>query len=156
MPLTVGGGIKTLDDASVLIQNGVEKVSINTEYYNNRTLITDIANKFGSQSVVVSIDVKLIDGKYKIFSENGTNKINLELDKLIKQVQEDGAGEIILTSIDNEGKRNGFDLELYKKVDKLVNIPIIAHGGAGTTMIFKVLIVQILLPSWCHICLFWF
>lgn len=132
VPLAVGGGIKNIDEVSTIINEGVEKVIINSENFSNNNLIEKISQKFGSQSVVVSIDVKKIDTEYKIMSNNGEKIENYDLVDFIKDVQNKGAGEIILTSVENEGLKNGLNLELYKLVEDHVNVPLIANGGVGS------------------------
>ena len=132
VPLAVGGGIKNLDEASLIINEGVEKVIINSENFSNKNLIYQIAKKFGSQSVVVSIDVKKIENEYKIMSNNGKTVENYNLIEFIKEVQNREAGEIILTSIDNEGLKGGLNLDLYKFVEDYVRIPLIANGGLSS------------------------
>ncbi len=132
VPLAVGGGIKNIDEVSTIINEGVEKVIINSENFSNNNLIEQISKKFGSQSAVVSIDVKKIDEEYKIMSNNGEKMENYNLIDFIKDVQNKGAGEIILTSIENEGLKNGLNLELYKFVEDYVNVPLIANGGIGS------------------------
>ncbi len=133
VPLSVGGGIEKIEQVSKIINEGVEKVIINSINFENKNLINEIANKFGSQSVIVSIDVKKIDNDYKIFSNNGQTQKNINLFEYLKQIQDSGAGEIILTSIDREGTKLGLDFELYSIVEKYVNIPLIAHGGVNNT-----------------------
>lgn len=132
VPLAVGGGIGSLDEVSSIINEGVEKVIINSENFSNKNLIQKISEKFGSQSVVVSIDVKKIINEYKIMSHNGEKVENYNLVDFIKEIQDRGAGEIILTSIENEGLKNGLDLELYNFVEDFVNIPLIANGGVSS------------------------
>ena len=129
--LAVGGGIKTIDEASLIINEGVEKVIINSENFLNKNLISNIAKKFGSQSAVVSIDVKKIQNEYKIFSNNGEKIENYNLIDFIKVVQDKGAGEIILTSIENEGLKKGLDIDLYICKD-CVRVPLIANGGTSS------------------------
>ena len=120
-----------------------EKIRRSSDYIfvegntNNIKLISDIAQKFGSQSTVASIDVKKINEEYFVFFENGSLRSEFILEDYIKLLRDYGAGEIILTSINNEGSRSGFDLELYKRIDKLVNIPIIANGGAKNLADFE-------------------
>ena len=130
VPLCVGGGFSNADQVDRFFSEGVEKVSINSELQNGTSIIEKISNKFGSQSTVVSIDVKKIEGEYKVFFENGEKKTDIKIDKYLKDLENAGAGEVILTSIDNEGERNGFNLDLYNQIKNLVNIPIIASGGA--------------------------
>ena len=138
VPLAVGGGISNLDQVSNLINEGVEKVIINSANFTNKNLLSDIANKFGSQSVVVSIDVKKVGNDYKIFSNNGEKLENIDLIDFIKYVQNNGAGEIILTSIDNEGLKNGLNQNLYTYVEDYIEVPLVAGGGAGSIADIKV------------------
>lgn len=137
IPLTIGGGINTLDQASRIIDQGVEKISLNSILYENTKIIEKIANKFGCQSVVASVDVRKIDNEYKIYFNNGEKISNLSLINYLKDLENLGAGEILLTSIDNEGKKIGFDLELYKMIENNVNLPIIAGGGAFNLASFE-------------------
>jgi len=131
VPLSVGGGINNIDQISQLINEGVEKIILNSTIFQNLSLITDTSNKFGSQSVVISIDVKKINNQYVIFSNNGNKTENINFFELLKKIQDKGAGEIIITSIDKEGTKSGFDLDLYSKVQDLVKIPLVANGGAS-------------------------
>lgn len=133
IPFTVGGGISTVEDAVALIQAGADKVSVNSSAVKNPQLITDLKNRFGSQFVVVAIDTKLVNGKWKVFTKGGTYETELETLAWAKKVEELGAGEILLTSMNSDGTKNGFDIEVTKAVSELVNIPVIASGGAGTT-----------------------
>ena len=132
VPLAVGGGIKNIDQVSEIINEGVEKVIINSENFTSNNLVENIAKKFGSQSAVVSIDVKKIENKYKIMSNNGEKIENYDLLDYIKEVQDRGAGEIILTSIENEGLKKGLDLNLYRFVEEHVKVPLVANGGTGS------------------------
>ena len=132
VPLSVGGGIRNIDEVSKIINEGVEKVIINSENFNNKNLINQIAKKFGSQSAVVSIDVKKVEDEYKIFSNNGEKIESQNLIEFVNYIQEEGAGEIILTSIDKEGKKNGLDLNLYKLIEDHIRIPLVANGGIGS------------------------
>ena len=129
VPLAVGGGIKDIDQVSAIINEGVEKIIINSENFYNTNLLNKIAKKFGSQSAVVSIDVKKIENEYKIMSNNGGKIENYDLIDYIREVQDRGAGEIILTSIENEGLKKGLDLDLYRFVEEYVKVPLIANGG---------------------------
>lgn len=133
MPLAYGGGICSLDDAKEVFEIGFEKVSLNSHAINNPSLITDLANHYGSQSVVVSIDVKSnIFGQSTVRSMSG--KFNTKNDpiKWAIEVERLGAGEILLTSIDREGTWKGYDLDLVREITKAVSIPVIANGGCGT------------------------
>lgn len=132
MPLTFGGRIKTLDDAAKLISNGADKVVINTAACRNPKLITDVANHFGSQCMVVGIDVKLEGGEHRVYSDQGREPVELSPTDWARKAVEYGAGEIFLNSIDRDGTANGFDIEIIEKISNAVNIPVIACGGAGS------------------------
>lgn len=131
IPFTVGGGISTVEDAIALIQAGADKVSINSSAVKNPQLITDLKNRFGSQFVVVAIDTKNVNGNWKVFTKGGTFETELETVNWAKEVEKLGAGEILLTSMNSDGTKNGFDIEVTNAVSKTVNIPVIASGGAG-------------------------
>ncbi|WP_440121504.1 imidazole glycerol phosphate synthase subunit HisF [Tenacibaculum sp. Ill] len=131
IPFTVGGGISTVEDAVALIQAGADKVSINSSAVKNPQLITDLKNRFGSQFVVVAIDTKNVNGNWKVFTKGGTFETELETVSWAKEVEKLGAGEILLTSMNSDGTKNGFDIEVTNAVSKTVNIPVIASGGAG-------------------------
>jgi imidazole glycerol-phosphate synthase subunit HisF len=137
MPLTIGGGIRTIDDISRLLLAGADKVSINAAAIEDPFLITRAAEKFGSQCIIVSIDVKKTGSGYKIFTHNGKKDTGKEPVKFAKEAESLGAGEILLTSIDLEGTMKGYDMELITAVSEAVNIPVIANGGAGTLQDFK-------------------
>ncbi len=137
IPLTAGGGIKTIEDVQELLQNGADKVSINTSAVENPSLIAEIADKFGRQCVVVSIDVKENQGGvYEVFTHSGKNNTGLNALLWAKEAYKNGAGEILITSIDKEGTMTGYDIKLLKSVSGSVPIPIIANGGAGTRQDF--------------------
>lgn len=129
-PLSVGGGISTLDDVKKLLRAGADKVVINSEAVNKPELIKEIANKYGSQCVIVSIDAKKNNGKYEVFTHSGKKPTGLDPINLAKKVESMGAGEIIITSIDHDGAMNGYDTELTKNIADKVFIPVIASGGA--------------------------
>jgi imidazole glycerol-phosphate synthase subunit HisF len=132
MPFGYGGGIKDLDDIKMLFNIGAEKVVINSEAIKNPMFIKDASERFGSQSIVVSIDVKrILLGKYVIYLHGGKVATKYEPVKFAKFMEEMGAGEIILTSIDHDGMMKGYDIDLIKKVTGVLNIPVIASGGAG-------------------------
>ncbi|MDO6744969.1 imidazole glycerol phosphate synthase subunit HisF [Tenacibaculum soleae] len=131
IPFTVGGGISTVDDALALIKAGADKVSINSSAVKNPQLITDLKNRFGSQFVVVAIDTKLIDNQWKVFTKGGTFETDLETVSWAKEVEKLGAGEILLTSMNSDGTKAGFSLDITNSVSKNINIPVIASGGAG-------------------------
>jgi cyclase len=132
MPLTVGGGVSTIDDFRQLLLNGADKISINTAAINNKNLISEAANLFGAQCVVLSIDYKKVsDGSYKVFTNCGEIETSLTPIEWACEGERRGAGEILLTSIDRDGTRAGLDIELIKKVSEAVKIPVIAAGGCG-------------------------
>ena len=133
IPFTVGGGISTVEDAVALIQAGADKVSINSSAVKNPQLITDLKDRFGSQFVVVAIDTKNVNGEWKVFTKGGTYETEFETVSWTKKVEALGAGEILLTSMNSDGTKNGFDIEVTKAVSSSVNIPVIASGGAGKT-----------------------
>ncbi|MCG8206998.1 imidazole glycerol phosphate synthase subunit HisF [Tenacibaculum finnmarkense] len=137
IPFTVGGGISTVDDALALIKAGADKVSINSSAVKNSQLITDLKNRFGSQFVVVAIDTKFINNQWKVFTKGGTHETELETVSWVKEVEKLGAGEILLTSMNNDGTKAGFALDITNSVSKAVNIPVIASGGAGKEVHFK-------------------
>jgi len=133
MPLTVGGGVRTLDDIRDLLLAGADKVSIMTEAVRNRDFVRQAAEKFGSQCIVVAIDAKqTAPGKWAVFTHGGRNATSLDAVAYAREVASLGAGEILLTSMDRDGTRNGFDLALTRAVADAVTIPVIASGGVGT------------------------
>ncbi len=137
VPLTVGGGIRSIDDVFELLRAGADKVAVNTAVVNNPQLITQIVNKFGSQCLVLSIDAKLSgNGKWEVLTESGRERTGLDaLDWAIKGA-ELGVGEILLTSVDREGTRQGFDMELIRLISESVSVPVIASGGLRTAQDF--------------------
>jgi cyclase len=141
MPLCYGGGICSLDDIKEIFNLGVEKVAINTSAINNPYFIKGAAEKFGSQSIVVAIDVKKnLLGEYEVFTHGGRKSAKLDPVRLAMEIEEMGAGEIFLNSIDRDGTMQGYDIELIKKVTEAVSIPVIACGGAGKLSDFAVAI----------------
>jgi len=132
IPFTVGGGISTVEDVDALLHCGADKVSINSSAIKRPVLINELSQKFGSQCVVVAIDAKQIDGKWVVHLAGGTIPTELELFDWVKEVAQRGAGEILFTSMDNDGTKEGFANEALAKLSALVNIPIIASGGAGS------------------------
>ena len=132
IPFTVGGGVRCIDDFDSLLKSGADKISINSSAINNCQLISDSANKFGSQCVVVAIDVKKNShGQYKVFSFGGKKETDLDAFEWAKKVEELGAGEILLTSMNQDGTKQGYDIELLKKICDNSKIPVIASGGVG-------------------------
>ena len=137
IPFTVGGGIGSVDDVRVLLNNGADKISLNSAAITQPALIDKIACEFGSQCVVVAIDTKVVDGEDLIFSQGGTMPTGIKTKEWVRKVEQLGAGEILLTSIDHDGTRNGFANILTREVAELVNIPVIASGGAGESRHFE-------------------
>ena len=131
IPFTVGGGVSSLKDAKVLLKNGADKVSINSAAVKNPNLINEMSNAFGNQCVVVAIDAKKINNKWIVHLVGGKEKTNISLFDWASEVELRGAGEILFTSMDNDGTKNGFANSALHKLSKIVNIPVIASGGAG-------------------------
>ena len=131
IPLTVGGSINTLDDFDRVLKAGADKVSVNSGAIKNPELIDDAAKKYGNQCVVLSMDVARVDGRYHVFSKGGREDTGLEALSWAREGQERGAGELVLNSIDTDGVKEGFDLEMLSDVASVVSIPIVASGGAG-------------------------
>lgn len=132
VPITVGGGIRSVDDARSILRSGADKVAINTAAVACPELIRDVARRFGSQAMVLSVEAKQISpGKWEAYTDNGRERTGLDVLAWVMQGVEFGAGEILLTSVDREGTRQGFDLELIKAVSKAVPVPVIASGGMG-------------------------
>lgn len=131
LPLTVGGGIRTEDDAAAVVDAGADKVSLNTAALSNPSLITTLARRFGSQAVIVAIDAKRRDGGFGVFVRSGTTDAARDAVEWAREAERCGAGEILLTSMDRDGTREGFDCELTAAIADAVSIPVIASGGAG-------------------------
>ncbi|AIZ43121.1 imidazole glycerol phosphate synthase subunit HisF [Cellulophaga baltica] len=136
IPFTVGGGIASVEDVDMLLQNGADKVSINSSAVKNPQLINDLSAKFGSQCIVVAIDAKLIEGEWIVHLVGGKVPTEIRLFDWAKEVEERGAGEILFTSMDNDGTKDGFANEALAKLSTELNIPIIASGGAGNMQHF--------------------
>ena len=137
IPFTVGGGISSVEDVSIMLAAGAEKVSINSAAVKRPELINELAREFGSQCVVVAIDTKVHDGVSKVHTHGGTKPTTLITEEWAKEVEERGAGEILLTSMDHDGVKTGFALEITSKISAHANIPVIASGGAGKMEHFK-------------------
>ena len=131
IPLAVGGGIRTEDDAAAAVEAGADKVSLNTAALANPALITTLANRYGSQAVVVAIDAKRAGSGYAVYARSGQAAANRDAVEWARQAEASGAGEILLTSIDRDGTKAGFDCEMTAAVSRAVSIPVIASGGAG-------------------------
>ncbi|MCB6061458.1 imidazole glycerol phosphate synthase subunit HisF [Flavobacterium psychrophilum] len=136
IPFTVGGGISSVKDVEILLKNGADKVSINSSAVKNPQLINDLASAFGSQCIVVAIDAKQINGNWKVHLVGGKVATEIDLFDWAKEVENRGAGEILFTSMNHDGTKNGFANEALAKLSQTVNIPIIASGGAGTMQHF--------------------
>lgn len=143
IPLTVGGGINSVEDFDRVLKCGADKVSVNSGAIKNSKLIGEAAKLYGNQCVVLSVDVKRVDGKFCVFAKGGRENTGLDALQWIKQGVENGAGEIVLNSIDTDGVKQGFDLEMLAAVCKIVNVPVIASGGAGKTEDFITLFKQL-------------
>ena len=137
IPFTVGGGINALENVEELLKNGADKITINSASLSNPKLITDVAKRFGSQCMVVAIDTKVVQNQNKVYSNGGKIETEKELFSWAKEVENLGAGEILLTSMNTDGTKSGFAIEITKQLSKLVNIPVIASGGAGTMKHFE-------------------
>ncbi len=131
IPLTVGGGINTVDDFDRVLKCGADKVSVNSGAIRDPDLISAAAQRYGNQCVVLSVDAKRVDGKYHVFAKGGREDTGLDAIEWIKRGQKNGAGEIVLNSIDTDGVKNGFDLEMLGAVCEIAEVPVIASGGAG-------------------------
>ncbi len=133
IPMTVGGGIRSITDVETILRAGGDKVAINTAAVKRPELIGEVASRFGSQCMVLSVEAKKItEGKWEVYYDNGREKTGLDVVKWCQSSVENGAGEILLTSVDKEGTNRGFDLELVHKVSRAVSVPVIASGGAGS------------------------
>ena len=131
IPLTVGGGINTLADFDRVLKCGADKVSVNSGAIRNPNLIYEAAKLYGDQCVVISVDVKRVDGQFCVFAKGGRENTGMEAISWIKRCVDSGAGEVVVNSIDTDGVKGGFDLEMLEAVCKVVNVPVIASGGAG-------------------------
>jgi len=131
VPLTVGGGVRSVDDISKLLNCGADKVSINTAAVQNSEVIVESSRKFGSQCIVVAIDAKKNNNKWEIFTHGGRNKTGVDAIEFAKKMEDSGAGELLVTSMDRDGTQIGYDIELMSNISSKINIPIIASGGVG-------------------------
>ncbi len=139
IPLTVGGGINEVSDFERVLSCGADKVSVNSGAIRNPDLIGDAAKRYGDQCVVISIDAKRVDGVFRVFAKGGRENTGMELIEWVKRCVGNGAGEVVLNSIDTDGVKRGFDLEMLEAVCNVVNVPVIASGGAGCTEDFVTL-----------------
>lgn len=136
IPLTVGGGINTVEDFDRVLKCGADKVSVNSGAIRNPELIREAAKLYGDQCVVLSVDVKRVDGEFRVFAKGGREDTGMEAISWIKKCVSVGAGEVVVNSIDTDGVKNGFDIELLEIVTNAVNVPVIASGGAGSKQDF--------------------
>ena len=143
IPLTVGGGINTIEDFDRVLKCGADKVSVNSGAIKNPDLINEAAKKYGNQCVVISADVKRVGGEFRVFAKGGREDTGMEAISWIKECVERGAGEVVVNSIDTDGVKQGFDIEMLKAVRKAVNVPVIASGGAGSKEDFVTLFKEI-------------
>ena len=143
IPLTVGGGINTVDDFDRVLKCGADKVSVNSGAIRNPSLITEAARKYGDQCVVISADVKRVDGEFRVFAKGGREDTGMEAISWIKRCVDMGAGEVVLNSIDTDGVKRGFDIEMLRAVREAVKVPVIASGGAGSIEDFVTLFKEI-------------
>lgn len=132
IPFTVGGGIRKVEEIEEILKAGADKVSLNSAIVKNPKLLTDASNEFGSQAVVAAVDAKRINGSWEVFVKGGSEPTGIDAIKWMLETEQLGAGEILLTSMDRDGTKAGFDLELLQTINKKVTIPVIASGGAGT------------------------
>ena len=139
IPLTVGGSINTVDDFDRVLKCGADKVSVNSGAIRNPSLITDAARKYGDQCVVLSMDIKRVDGQFRLFAKGGREDTGIDALDWAAQGAQNGAGELVVNSIDTDGVRNGFDLEMLEAICSRVSVPVIASGGAGSMEHFKTL-----------------
>lgn len=131
IPFTVGGGISKVDNVSELLDSGADKITVNSSAVNNPNLIDDLANRFGSQCVVLSLDTKLVNGVQKVFTSGGRIETERELNTWAKEAVERGVGEILLTSMDHDGTKDGFAIDVTKELSLTLPVPVVASGGAG-------------------------
>ena len=131
VPLTVGGGVRSVEDISKLLNCGADKVSINTAAVQDSKIVEESSKKFGSQCIVVAIDAKLNVDKWEVFTHGGRNNTNIDVIEFAKKMEDSGAGELLVTSMDRDGTQIGYDIDLMSKISSQINIPIIASGGVG-------------------------
>ena len=133
VPITVGGGIRNIDDVASLLRAGADKIAVNTAAVKNPKLISEISNKFGSQCMVLSIEAKYQDsGNWEVYTDSGRERTGIDVIDWVKKGEKYGAGELLITSIDREGTRKGFDIDLISAITDVINIPVIASGGMGS------------------------
>ena len=137
MPVAYGGGVRTVEDMNNLFKSGIEKISLNTEYVKRQDLVRDASKEFGSQSIIVSIDIRCnLFGRYEMYINGGRQKTGLDPIVMAKLAVDMGAGEILLTNIDRDGTRAGYDLTIIREMSEAVSVPVVACGGAGSLLHF--------------------
>ena len=137
IPFTVGGGISSISQVNTLLEAGADKITINSAAVNNPKLINDLSKEFGSQCIVVAIDTKFINNEWFVYTHGGTRSTPIKTLEWAKQIYNEGAGEILLTSMNHDGTKNGFALDITNKISEMLTIPVIASGGAGNLEHFK-------------------
>jgi cyclase len=137
IPFTVGGGINSVEDVNILLENGADKISVNTSAVKNPSLVDELARQFGSQCVVVAIDARITDDKWMVVTHGGRNATSLVAIEWAKEITNRGAGEILLTSMENDGTKAGFAIDITSAISQHVGVPVIASGGAGSMEHFK-------------------
>jgi imidazole glycerol-phosphate synthase subunit HisF len=142
IPFTVGGGISSVETARMLLRRGADKVSVNSSAVKRPELITELANEFGKQCVVVAIDIRKTGASWTVYTHGGKKDTQIDALDWVQEVVSRGAGELLITSMDGDGTKNGFALDFYKKAQRLVSVPMIASGGAGTVKHFEELFKQ--------------
>ena len=142
IPFTVGGGISTTGDVSLLLENGADKISVNTSAVRNPELVSELAHQFGSQCVVVAVDAKRVNDEWMVVTHGGRTMTPHRVTDWVREITDRGAGEILLTSMDHDGTRNGFALELTRQIASTVSVPVIASGGAGNMAHFADVFLQ--------------
>ena len=133
VPLTVGGGIRSLDDVDLLLSSGADKVCINTAAVNRPELITEVVKVYGSSTLVIAVEAIKVNNEFMVFTDNGREQTGLKVSEWVKRIEDLGAGEILLTSVDREGTGKGIDVELFQKVRSCISISLIVHGGFGSS-----------------------
>ena len=142
MPITVGGKIDKLNDIEKLLSAGADKITMNTAAFNNRKIISKSAKEFGSQCIVISIDVKKINQEYLVHINNGSINTKFKLQEWLNICQNEGAGEILINSVDRDGKKGGYDFDILKKIKKIIKVPLIFCGGAGSWEDFRKCVIK--------------
>lgn len=149
VPITIGGGIRTLPDVEKALDSGADKVAINTAAVQNRQLIVDVAKRYGSQCLVASVQAKKIGDIWEAYVETGRERTGLSVNKWVKELEDLGAGEILITSVDQEGTKSGFDIALVEQVSAITTVPIVVSGGCGKLSHIKELVEKVVPSGLC-------